>query len=120
LIIVLDQFARNMFRGSARAFAADPHAVLLPKEGLDNGFDSHLTLQQWDFLTMPLMHSESLEDQELLQQLITTRGQQENRYARQHYETIARFGRFPHRNETLGRESTAEEKLFLEQRHLSI
>jgi uncharacterized protein (DUF924 family) len=120
LIIVLDQFARNMFRDSALAFAADHQAVLLTKEGLKKGFDHHLTSQQLDFLMMPLMHSELLEDQKLLQHLLTVRGQQENRFARRHYHTIARFGRFPHRNETLGRESTAEETLFIEQRQLSI
>jgi uncharacterized protein (DUF924 family) len=109
LIILLDQFPRNMFRSSPRAFASDAHAVRLTKEGIERGFHGSLREAQLDFFFMPLMHSESLSDHNLLAQL----GHGRNRYARQHREIIARFGRFPHRNETLGRESTAEEASYL-------
>jgi uncharacterized protein (DUF924 family) len=109
LIIVLDQFPRNMFRGSARAFASDAQAVALTKEGIENGFDRSLGPEQQDFFYMPLMHSELIGDHQLLVKL----GRGDNQYARHHREIIARFGRFPHRNQTLGRESTDEEARFL-------
>jgi uncharacterized protein (DUF924 family) len=109
LIIVLDQFPRNMFRGSARAFASDAQAVALTKEGIEKGFDQSLRPVEQDFFYMPLMHSELLSDHDLLIKL--WRG--DDRYPRHHREIIARFGRFPHRNRTLGRETTAEEALFL-------
>jgi uncharacterized protein (DUF924 family) len=109
LIILLDQFPRNMFRASPRAFASDAYAVRLTKEGVERGFHGSLRGAQLDFFLMPLMHSESLSDHDLLAQL----GHGGNRYARQHREIIARFGRFPHRNEILERESTAEEASYL-------
>jgi uncharacterized protein (DUF924 family) len=109
LIIVLDQFPRNMFRGSVRAFASDAQAVALTKEGVEKGFDRCLRPAEQDFFYMPLMHSELLSDHNLLLKL----GRGDNRYARHHREIIARFGRFPHRNETLRRETTAEEALYL-------
>jgi uncharacterized protein (DUF924 family) len=112
LIIVLDQFPRNMFRGSARAFATDAQAVALTKHGIEKGFDRSFTGAKLDFFTMPLMHSESLSDQALLLAL----GYGDNRYARDHYETIARFGRFPRRNAILGRKNTAEEDAYLSAR----
>jgi uncharacterized protein (DUF924 family) len=112
LIIVLDQCPRNMFRGSARAFATDAQAVSLTKEGIERGFDRGLAGAELDFFYMPLMHSEELNDHELLIKL----GHGSNRYAREHYETIARFGRFPHRNEVLGRQTTAEEASYLARR----
>jgi uncharacterized protein (DUF924 family) len=109
LIILLDQFPRNMFRGSPRAFASDARAVSLTKEGIKRGFDRSLTGPQLDFFYMPLMHSEALSDHDLLLE----QGHGDNRYAQEHREIIARFGRFPHRNQTLGRESTVEEALYL-------
>jgi uncharacterized protein (DUF924 family) len=112
LIIVLDQFPRNMFRGSARAFAADSQAANLTHEGIKKGFDRTLEAAQRDFFHMPLMHSEMPGDHELLIAL----GRGGDRYAREHRETIARFGRFPHRNEALGRQNTAEETAWLANR----
>lgn len=112
LIIVLDQFPRNMFRGSARAFAADAQAVDLTREGIEKGFDRTLESAQLEFFRMPLMHSERLGDHELLIAL----GRGGDRYAREHCGTIARFGRFPHRNEILGRQNTAEEAAWLARR----
>jgi uncharacterized protein (DUF924 family) len=116
LIILLDQFPRNMFRGSARAFASDRQAVTLTKEGIEKGIDRSLSGAQLDFFYMPLLHSESLSDQDLL----IERGRGDNRYARQYHEIIALFGRFPHRNETLGRENTAEEVAYLARPHSSL
>ncbi len=113
LIVVLDQFPRNMFRGSARAFASDAQAVALTKEGIEKGFDRSLRPEEQDFFYMPLMHSELLSDHDLLVEL----GRGDNRYARHHREIIAQFGRFPHRNQTLGRETTAEEALYLAEPH---
>ncbi|HEY2446747.1 MAG TPA: DUF924 family protein, partial [Rhizomicrobium sp.] len=115
LIVVLDQFPRNMFRGSARAFAADEQAAGLTREGIEKGFDQALEGAQRDFFTMPLMHSETLADHELLVAL----GRGADRYARGHRETIARFGRFPYRNEALGRQSTPEETAWLASRRTS-
>jgi uncharacterized protein (DUF924 family) len=112
LIIVLDQFPRNMFRGSARAFATDAQAVTLTKQGIEKRFDRSFTGAELDFFYMPLMHSESLSDQALLLAM----GYGDNRYARDHYETIARFGRFPHRNAILGRKNSAEEDAYLSAR----
>jgi uncharacterized protein (DUF924 family) len=112
LIVVLDQFPRNMFRGSARAFATDAQALSLTKEGIEKGFDRALSGARLEFFYMPLMHSEELKDHELLIEL----GHGSNRYAREHYETIARFGRFPYRNEALGRQTTAEEASYLARR----
>jgi uncharacterized protein (DUF924 family) len=109
LIILLDQFPRNMFRGSPRAFASDARAVNLTKEGIKRGFDRSLIGDQLDFFYMPLMHSEALSDHDLLLE----QGHGDNRYAREHGEIIARFGRFPHRNQTLERESTVEEASYL-------
>jgi uncharacterized protein (DUF924 family) len=114
LIIVLDQFPRNMFRSAARAFATDAQAVTLTKQGIDKGFDRSFTGAELDFFTMPLMHSESLTDQALLLAM----GYGDNRYAREHYETIARFGRLPHRNAILGRKNTAEEDAYLSARQI--
>jgi uncharacterized protein (DUF924 family) len=116
LIILLDQFPRNMFRDTARAFASDQQAVILTKEGIEKGFDRSFSGAQLDFFYMPLLHSESLSDQDIL----TERGHGDNRYARQYHEIIARFGRFPHRNETLGRENTAEEVAYLARPHSSL
>jgi uncharacterized protein (DUF924 family) len=112
LIIVLDQFPRNMFRGAARAFATDAQAVTLTRHGIEKGFDISFTGAELDFFYMPLMHSECLNDQALL----LAKGYGDNRYAREHYETIARFGRFPYRNAILGRKNTAEEDAYLSAR----
>jgi hypothetical protein len=90
LIILFDQFPRNMFRGSPRAFASDARAVNLTKEGIRQGFDRSLTEAQLDFFYMPLMHSEALSDHDLLLE----QGHGDNRYAQEHREIIARFGRF--------------------------
>ena len=109
LIIVLDQFPRNMFRGEARAFATDQQARALTKEGLRKGFERKLSGAQLDFFYMPLMHSEALDDHRLL----IERGRGDGHYEREHRAVIERFGRYPQRNAALGRQSTPEEARFL-------
>jgi uncharacterized protein (DUF924 family) len=113
LVIVLDQFPRNMFRGTARAFAADPLAREAARTLVDRGWDKALTPDERTFAYLPFEHSESLEDQERSLRLFE--GSENLEWARKHYEVVRRFGRFPHRNAALGRESTPEEIEFLKQ-----
>ena len=114
-IIVLDQFPRNMFRGRAAAFASDNVAAGLARTSVDAGLDDALADDEKQFLYMPLMHSESRADQERCVMLFKALGREDNlKYAIEHRDVIARFGRFPHRNRALGRTSTAEEEAFLE------
>jgi uncharacterized protein (DUF924 family) len=118
LVIVLDQFSRNLHRGTARAFAADPKALALATWAVEQGFDRVVgPMQRW-FFYLPFEHAEDLAHQQrciaLFEQL-PPEGQREMAvdYARKHLEIIERFGRFPHRNEMLGRPSTAEEAQWL-------
>ena len=116
LMIVLDQFPRNMFRDDPRAFATDPHARILLRHMLDMGYDKGLDARQRQFLYMPLQHSENRDDQALSVELNATLGDEDVlKFARAHKDIIDRFGRFPHRNAILGRESTSEELAFLDQ-----
>ena len=111
-IIVLDQFARNMFREDARAFAADALAVELAKEALSD-WDEY-SIQERSFLVMPFMHSESLEVHEWASKWFDEPGlERRKKYEAAHREIIERFGRYPHRNPVLGRTSTPEEEAFL-------
>jgi uncharacterized protein (DUF924 family) len=115
LLIVLDQFARNMFRGSVRIYAADPLARAVADRALARGFDRALDPALRTFFYLPFMHSEALADQERCVALYSALGDAESlRYAEDHADIIRRFGRFPHRNEVLGRATTAEEQAFLE------
>ncbi|MES2215549.1 MAG: DUF924 family protein [Pseudomonadota bacterium] len=111
LIIILDQFPRNMFRNDAKSFASDTLALSLTKEAIARNMDKALNTEQKQFLCMPLMHSEDLEDQHLSVEIFA--GTNASTYATMHMEIIARFGRFPHRNNVLGRKSTEEEIRFL-------
>ncbi|TNE62102.1 MAG: DUF924 domain-containing protein [Alphaproteobacteria bacterium] len=116
-IIVLDQFPRNMFRDSPRAFAADPMALALAQEAVRAGADKALLPGWRAFLYMPYMHSESRKVHE---DSITLFGSApelaENlKFAHAHKDIVDRFGRYPHRNAVLGRQSTAEETAFLKQ-----
>ena len=114
-VIVLDQFPRNMFRGTARAFATDPLALAAAKRAVERGFDRKIKSPEKAFFYLPFEHSENLADQETALKLYEATGNKENvRWAKLHYDTIKRFGRFPHRNEILGRVSTAEEIAFLD------
>ncbi|MGK2921773.1 MAG: DUF924 family protein [Methyloceanibacter sp.] len=115
-ILVLDQFPRNMFRGSRQAFATDAQALALSKDAIAKGMDMKLPPEQRAFIYLPFQHSEDLNDQDRSLALFTALGNPINLdFAIRHQEIIARFGRFPHRNEVLGRESTPEEEAFLKQ-----
>ena len=116
LILVLDQFTRNLFRGSARAFSGDDMALALSLRCVERDYINHPDENWRRFMLMPMMHSEDLAIQEASLPLFQTyAGKLTNDYAVAHRDIIARFGRFPHRNEILRRPSTEEERLFLTQ-----
>jgi uncharacterized protein (DUF924 family) len=115
-IIVLDQFSRNMFRDSCRAFAYDSQALALAQEAVALGVDKLLDQQERNFLYMPYMHSESLAIHDVAVKLFQSNEIETSLdYEHRHREIILRFGRYPHRNKVLGRDSTQEEINFLEQ-----
>ncbi len=115
-IIVLDQFSRNLFRDSARAFACDAMAVCLAQEAITVGAPKDLTQNECSFLYMPFMHSESKKVHRQAVGLFTQNGLESSlAFELKHKAIIDRFGRYPHRNRILGRESTAEELAFLSQ-----
>lgn len=114
LIIVLDQFPLNMFRGKAESFKTEQLAVATTKHAIAMGFDRQLPAERLGFLYMPLMHSENLADQDLCVSLFEAARLENNlRFARHHRELIRRFGRFPHRNHIIGRQSTQAEIEYL-------
>ncbi len=120
LIVVLDQFPRNMFRGDARMYAADELALAAARHALERAYDRELARFQRVFMYLPFEHSEDLEDQrravELFHRLAEETGQEDLLvYAVRHLKIIERFGRFPHRNEILGRRTTPEEAEFLKE-----
>lgn len=115
LVIVLDQFPRNLFRGEARAFATDPMAREIARRMLARGWDQSMTQSERLFVYLPFEHSESLEDQDLCVELMKDFDAEQRRYAERHRDIIRRFGRFPHRNDSLGRQSTPAEIEFLKQ-----
>lgn len=114
-VVVLDQFSRNMFRGSARMYEGDARALAVARRAIDRGIDGSLSRDERMFLYMPFMHSEDVADQERCVALFGAGLQEMLRYAEAHRDIIRRFGRFPHRNALLGRQSTAEELEFLKQ-----
>ena len=115
LAILLDQFPRNMFRGSARAFATDPLARAVAHRALARGFDKETDPTMRPFFYLPFMHSELLADQDRCVQLHEAFGDPEQmKFAVTHRDIIAKFGRFPHRNRVLGRETTPAEQEFLD------
>jgi uncharacterized protein (DUF924 family) len=118
LVIVLDQFPRNMFRGDGRTHAEDDRALVASKYAIEHTLDRELRAFQRMFLYMPFMHSENVEDQgrsvELFERLAGEAGAPDVvSYAVAHRDIVVRFGRFPHRNEILGRKTTPEEAVFL-------
>ena len=120
LVILLDQFPRNMFRGTAKAFAADPMARETAGLILENDWDSAMTPDERMFAYLPFEHSESLADQErclaLMKELaVFPQTADLPKWAQAHLDIIRRFGRFPQRNAALGRDSTPEEAEFLKQ-----
>jgi len=109
-VVVLDQFSRNLFRGSPHAFAADPAARRLARHAIEQGFDKAMKKEERVFLYLPFEHSEDIEDQKKSVALITLLDNEYwTRYAIAHLEIIERFGRFPHRNAVLNRVSTPDE-----------
>jgi len=117
LLILLDQFPRNSFRGAGHAFATDPLARMFAKRALNAGHDLEIEGDIRRFFYLPLQHSEDMADQDRQQALFQTRMERtpDDRWAEHHREIIARFGRFPHRNRALGRETTPEEQAFLDE-----
>ena len=114
-ILLLDQFPRNMFRGTRDAYKTDPVAVMVADRAIEKGFDRQVDPAFRRFFYLPFMHSEELRDQDRSVTLNEATGEAElMEWARHHRDIIARFGRFPHRNAVLGREGTAEEERFLQ------
>ena len=114
LIILLDQFTRNIFRESARAFLGDEIALALSLRCAERGYLDTATASHCQFMLMPMMHSEDLNIQNSSLPLFKKYTEERTHgYAVQHRDVVARFGRFPHRNKILGRHSTDEEKVFL-------
>lgn len=120
-IVVLDQFARNMFRGTPQSFAADPQALATADLAIERGYDKQLLPVERLFLYMPFEHSEHLTHQNrsvaYFESLVLEAPDLDHclDYARRHRDVIAKFGRFPHRNEILERQSTEAELAFLKQ-----
>lgn len=116
LIIVLDQFPRHMYRNTPKAFATDENALLIAKQAVHKGFDIVLEPVKRGFLYLPFQHSEVLTDQKRSVELFGAMADDNpagDMYAKRHLVPIEKFGRFPHRNEILGRESSEEEVEFL-------
>jgi uncharacterized protein (DUF924 family) len=109
-VILFDQFPRNMFRGHADTYSTDPLALAIAKGAVDRGLDHEVEPNKRKFLYMPFMHSENLEDQNRAVRLFTALGDEHQLgYAKHHRDIIEKFGRFPHRNAVLGRQSRPEE-----------
>jgi uncharacterized protein (DUF924 family) len=116
LVIVLDQFPRNMFRSDIRTYATDPLAREIAARAIDRGADARIDPLLLEFLYMPFMHSEHLPDQLRCVELFRKSGNANNlKYAEDHADIVRRFGRFPHRNRILDRVTTPEEQAFLDE-----
>ena len=117
-IILMDQFPRNMFRGTGQAFASDRYALAVAKQAIGKGWDLKIDEPARQFFYLPLMHSENLCDQDRCVRLMVDRMPQEGEsnllHARAHREVIRRFGRFPYRNEALARSTTPVERSYVE------
>ena len=115
-VIILDQFSRNIHRDTAKAFSSDSQALQLSKDAIKQGFDQALSAVERSFLYMPFMHSESLSEHETAVKLYKKNAIENNLdFEIQHKKIIEIFGRYPHRNDILGRKSTDEELAFLQQ-----
>jgi len=109
-IILFDQFPRNMFRGNADSFATDHIALAIARQAVERGYDERYRQPRRGFFYMPFQHSEKLEDQQQSMLLFAALGDENQlHYARRHHDVIERFGRFPHRNDILGRAPRADE-----------
>ena len=113
LVLLLDQFPRNAFRGTPRVYATDALAREAAAAAIAAGHDLRVDGELRSFFYLPFMHSEDLQDLERCIALNQEAGGESLRYARHHRDIVARFGRFPHRNEVLGRRSSPEEERFL-------
>lgn len=113
LLILLDQFPRNCFRGTAHQFATDPLALMFAREAAARGHHRAFEPELRNFVLLPFEHSERIEDQDRYMELAVGDAELE-KWGRIHRDIIVRFGRFPHRNAALGRETTAEEQAFLD------
>lgn len=116
LVIVLDQFARNIHRGNGQAYASDAQALDLTMEALARGDEAHLSLSERQFLLMPLMHAEDIAVQQkgiARFEKLAEDGASALAFAKAHADIVAKFGRFPHRNAELGRVSTEAERAWL-------
>jgi len=114
LIILLDQLPLNMFRGEAKSFSSEQQAIEACKQGILKRFDQQIEIPKRAFFYMPLMHSENINDQNLSVELFEKSGLENNaRFAKHHREIIETYGRFPHRNRILKRESTTAEQQYL-------
>ena len=115
LLILLDQFPRNSFRGTARMFATDAQARGVARAALAAGFDQQTDESLRNFFYLPFMHSEDLADQDRALALCTALGPDARHHAQVHRDIIVKFGRFPHRNAVLGRATTPDEQRFLDE-----
>ncbi len=115
LCIVLDQFPRNIFRGDARTYAADPLARQVANRALKRGYDQDVGEGLRGFFFLPFMHSEDPVDQDRCVELYRAAAHKDLEYAERHRDIIRRFGRFPHRNAILGRATTPEEQAYLDE-----
>ena len=114
LILLFDQFPLNMFRGEAKSFSTEAHSIDLSLFGLEQSYDQQLRRDQLSFFYMPLMHSELMEHQDLSVKMFEQAGLENNlRFAKHHRQIIEQFGRFPHRNAILQRQSTQAETDYL-------
>lgn len=114
LLILLDQFPRNAYRGTGHMFATDGLALAVASATVDRGMDQQVSEDLRLFFYLPFTHSEQLADQERCVRLVTPMGGDRLKFAHVHHEVIARFGRFPHRNTALGRSTTALEQAYLD------
>jgi uncharacterized protein (DUF924 family) len=116
LLILLDQFPRNLYRNSAHAFATDPKARAIARAAIESGFDREVDPALRNFFYLPFEHSEDIADQDYGLALVAEAGVEDDlKWAGVHRDIIARFGRFPHRNHALGRVTTPEEQEFLDE-----
>ena len=114
LVIILDQFPLNMFRGEVKSFSSEAMAIKITKKAIERGFDKEIDNEKLAFLYMPLMHSENMDDQNLSVELFEQANLVENaRFAKHHRDLIKKYGRFPHRNKILQRESSQDEINYL-------
>ena len=114
LVILLDQIPLNIFRGKPDSFSTEAQSIVVARAAIGQGFDTELSVPQKSFLYMPFMHSENIKDQALALQLFDKPGLEDNlRFSKHHHDIVARFGRFPHRNAILGRDSSPDEIAYL-------